>query len=50
MRQNEVDQLAKLDEALLDEAVGNNPLYAQIETCEQLKKYCAKQLKTQTEE
>ena len=47
MRQNEIDQLAKLNEAILDEAVGNNPLFAQIETCEQLKKYVSKQMKNQ---
>jgi hypothetical protein len=50
LRDSEIEQLAKLQEVLDDQSLGSNPLFNQIETCEQLKKYCQKRMKTHAEE
>jgi chromosome segregation ATPase len=44
-RSNEINHLSKLNDALNDNTVGNNPLFDHIETCEFLKRYCQKQIK-----
>lgn len=50
LRETEIDMVKKLDEALLDNSVGTNPLFDHIEQCESLKKYCQKQMKQEAEE
>jgi len=42
---NEIEHVEKLNEALKDNAVGTNPMFEHIELCENLKRYCQKQLK-----
>jgi len=45
LRQAEIDQLALLQRAIDEKAVGASPLFDQIEQCESLKAYCLKQIK-----
>lgn len=43
-RDNEVEELKKLQEQIDDGAAGSNPMFDQIQQCESLLKYCSKQL------
>lgn len=45
LKQTEVEALNRIQEQIDDHSVGSNPLFEHIELCEQLKKYCLKQLK-----
>jgi hypothetical protein len=40
LRNEEVEQMKKLTEALNDHSVGTNPMFEHIELCEYLKRYC----------
>lgn len=42
LRNEELNEFKKLNDALIDESVGSNPLFDHIEQCEFLKRYCQK--------
>jgi hypothetical protein len=53
LKNDEIDKLKKIDDAISDNSVVTSPMFEQIEQCEQLKKFCLKQMKKdqpQTEE
>ena len=45
LKTDEIEKLKKIDNAINDLAVGSSPMFEQIEQCEQLKKFCMKQMK-----
>ena len=45
LRDREIAELKTLEDALLDNSPGSNPLFEFIEQCEYLRKYCQKQIK-----
>lgn len=53
LKNDEIEKLKKIDNAITDGTIGASPMFEQIEQCEQLKKFCLKQMKKnepQTEE
>lgn len=40
LRQKEVDELAAIEHSIQDAGVNSNPLFDQIDLCDQLKNYC----------
>lgn len=49
LKNDEIEKLKKIDEAILDKAIGTNPMFDQIEQCEHLKKFCQKQMNKDSE-
>jgi hypothetical protein len=45
---DEVAKLKRIDNSISDNNVGSSPMIEQIEQCEQLKKFCLKQMKMET--
>ena len=44
LKASEIEQLDRIEQAIKDNALGTNPMFEQIEQCEQLKKFCQKKL------